>query len=885
MDVEDLNITIAKGAANPAAANGAGLTVDGANATILYNSAPDAWTFNKGALIPTLVTTNFSSGNAVITGGSVNNTVIGNTTPAVGTFTNLRATGNILADSGTISTTYTTGALVVPGDGGVGIGGNLNVRGKSDFTGNITAGNILVTGNINVTVGAVASSFGVFYGNAAGIGALYAGAPGYTPLDHTVLQMTADLDNYAQVNFQNINTSAKASTDYVATADNGNDEQGYINLGINSSTFSDIDYPEFYPNDGYLIQNGVGTAGNLLIISEIAGTAIKFRLGGYGAVNEQAVITNKGFTVNATTASTNITSGALVVNGGAGIAGNVYAAGNVILGTGTTSNVVVAATTTSTNNTTGALVVRGGAGIGGNLFATGASVATFGDNTTLYSGYSTLSNKGIYHEQGSGPKVIQLNLNTGSGLGLYSSGSATTNYLYASGGIQFATGSTLATKDVPTLGSVGVQIAANGAIIAQSDITSTTTGTGALIVVGGVGISGNLNIGGNINSPSNIVVNSTNSATTSFVVHGVNDNTLIWARPNATYDSVVIGNSATTGDLVTGAKLFINTTDSIRIPTGTTAQRPSSAGGTDVVGMTRMNSTTTQMEYYDGFQWQTTGGAQFTIIESDGFTGDDSTVDFTLAGNTTTNGCMVSINGIVQNPSSAYSVGGPQNKTLTFTQAPASGDVIDVRRFTTTSTISSFSSQNGYSSVIANNDALIFTSGPSSAVERMKIYPNGNVAVTGNIIPSANLTYNLGSTTAWWNVIYGKATQATYADLAENYQADSLYSAGTVLEFGGEFEVTACMSENSTRVAGIVSTNPAHLMNGGLRGSNVVPLALMGRVPCMVIGPVRKGDMMVSAGYGYAKASSAPQMGTVIGKALSNFDGDKGVIEVVVGRV
>ena len=121
--------------------------------------------------------------------------------------------------------------------------------------------------------------------------------------------------------------------------------------------------------------------------------------------------------------------------------------------------------------------------------------------------------------------------------------------------------------------------------------------------------------------------------------------------------------------------------------------------------------------------------------------------------------------------------------------------------------------------------------------------------------------------------------------MAENYQADSLYSAGTVLEFGGEFEVTACMDENSTRVAGVVSTNPAHLMNGGLRGSNVVPLALQGRVPCMVVGPVRKGDMMVSAGYGYAKASSSPSIGTVIGKSLANFDGDKGVIEVVVGRV
>jgi hypothetical protein len=124
-----------------------------------------------------------------------------------------------------------------------------------------------------------------------------------------------------------------------------------------------------------------------------------------------------------------------------------------------------------------------------------------------------------------------------------------------------------------------------------------------------------------------------------------------------------------------------------------------------------------------------------------------------------------------------------------------------------------------------------------------------------------------------------------YADLAENYQADKQYDAGTVLEFGGAEEVTTA-TENSRRVAGIVSTDPAHLMNGGLKGSNVVALALMGRVPCLAIGPVVKGDMMVSAGFGYAKADANPATGTVIGKALETLeDGVKATIEVVVGKV
>ena len=160
------------------------------------------------------------------------------------------------------------------------------------------------------------------------------------------------------------------------------------------------------------------------------------------------------------------------------------------------------------------------------------------------------------------------------------------------------------------------------------------------------------------------------------------------------------------------------------------------------------------------------------------------------------------------------------------------------------------------------------------------------ITATGNIVPSGNLvaTNNLGSDTLWWNNFYGVSTQARYADLAENYQADAQYEPGTVLEFGGSAEVT--LAEDGTRrVAGVVSTNPAHLMNTGLRGENVVPIALQGRTPCKVRGKIHKGDMLVSAGSGYARPENTPQIGTVIGKALVDFDGIEGVIEVVVGRM
>jgi len=139
--------------------------------------------------------------------------------------------------------------------------------------------------------------------------------------------------------------------------------------------------------------------------------------------------------------------------------------------------------------------------------------------------------------------------------------------------------------------------------------------------------------------------------------------------------------------------------------------------------------------------------------------------------------------------------------------------------------------------------------------------------------------------TVYATTFSGVSTTAKYADLAENYQADKFYPTGYVLMFGGADEVTAAEA-NTTRVAGVVSSNPAHLMNGGLTGPNVVALALTGRVPCMVIGPIAKGDMLVSAGFGYARVNNTPSMGQVIGKAVGEYPGTgKAIVEVVVGRL
>jgi hypothetical protein len=143
---------------------------------------------------------------------------------------------------------------------------------------------------------------------------------------------------------------------------------------------------------------------------------------------------------------------------------------------------------------------------------------------------------------------------------------------------------------------------------------------------------------------------------------------------------------------------------------------------------------------------------------------------------------------------------------------------------------------------------------------------------------------NIGASGAAFNTVFATATTALYADLAEKYLADAEYSPGTVMHFGGEQEVSICDVDMCSRVAGVVSTQPGYVMNEGLSGEHVVILALTGRVPTRVRGPISKGDLMVSAGDGHARAEGLPQVGTVIGKALEDFDGDSGVIEVVVGK-
>lgn len=217
----------------------------------------------------------------------------------------------------------------------------------------------------------------------------------------------------------------------------------------------------------------------------------------------------------------------------------------------------------------------------------------------------------------------------------------------------------------------------------------------------------------------------------------------------------------------------------------------------------------------------------------------------------------------------------PSGGTINFTNAIY--DAVKLGKLTVANNTASSSTITG--AVVVSGGV-----GIAGALNVGSIATVAGITTSAGILPSANASIDIGSTSSWFNNIYGTSTHALYADLAENYQGDKSYSPGTVVMFGGEQEVTLATA-NTTAVAGVVSTNPAHLMNGALTGHNVVAVAFTGRVPCNVIGPVKKGDLMVSAGFGFAKTNNDPKVGTVIGKALQDYLGEtKGVIEVVVGR-
>jgi len=606
------------------------------------------------------------------------------------------------------------------------------------------------------------------------------------------------------------------------------------------------------------------------------------------------------------TATGNVTGGNVLTAGVVSATANVTGGNLLTVGLiSATSTITSASNITGANITTAGLVTATGNITGGNLLTGGlisaTGVVTSGGFTTTgnVTGGNILFGSGIVSGTGNvyaanffgniagnidaagANTEVQFN-DTGDILGA-SAGftfNKVGNILTANGNINganlFTGGSVSATANI-----TGGNILTGGLISATSTITSAANVTGGNITTAGlVTATGNVT-GGNITTAGQITatgnITGANLILTTGTINGPAAGRITINGSDIDTDFAVDGDTlanvfyvdAGTGTAsfgsstqTTNAIVAFNATTSILTPVGNTAQRP----GTGVTGMLRFNSTSNSLEIYDNSQWSSVGVPSFTVIDDEQFAGDGSTVAFTLGSTQTTNSCIVSINGVVQIPTLAYSVAGTDPTcVLTFTEAPASGDVIDVRQITTTTTVISISNSPG-NAVVGVNPTV------------------GNVEITGNIMPTANATANIGSASFQYNTIFAKATSAQYADLAEKYTADADYAPGTVVSFGGTKEVTITTVASDTRVAGVISTNPSYRMNDGLQSAHTAMVALTGRVPTSVTGTVCKGDLMVSAGNGVAMASSAPAIGTVIGKALADSEGDA-VIEVVVGRV
>ena len=860
------------------------------------------------------------------------------TTPNIGaaTGTSLSATGNVTGGN------VLTGGIVSAA--GTGTFGNVNTGGLVSATGNLTAGNITSNGNFDTV--SISATGNIKGGN---------------------LQTGGTVSSTGTATLGNINTGGLISATGNITGGNiltsgaGGDISGSGNItGGNFLTGGTIS------STGTATVGNVATGGTISSVGNITAGAGSFFIGN----GSQLTGVDANSAIALVNGNTNITT---ATNGNA----NVTISG--------TSNVVVF--------TTGGIDVTGTVSANGTI--TGGNLATGG--TVSATGNATAGNVSA----------------VGNVIGVTFIGNVEATTVSATGNVTGQTfiGNIEATTVSATANVTGGNIITGGIVSATGNVTAGN-------VIATSGKFGNIVISGDdITDAGGGVVNINSAlADVNFAVNGDTVANLLFV--DAGTDTVSIGSATQT----TGAVLAINTTNSVLFPVGNTAQRP-----TGVVGMLRYNTSVDSLEQYASTGWETVGTPAFTVVADNQFNGDGSTVAFTLTQASTTAGAIVAINGVQQIPTTAYSI---STTTLTFTEAPAAGDVIDVRMFTTTTTVGSISNAVGNAIVgtsetanvvsitgdllpVANNtqslgsasnywkslyvsgntiylgnlqlkeaSANTFAVYTSDGVTEANIQvgnidvtsiqsgtssisiaaPNGNavlnvagnntviatstganitgyVNATGNLtagnvsatniagiiatpsqtnitgvgtlgslsvtgtVTAGNLTVgtgtitggnivnsngngigNIGSSSVYFNTVFAKATSAQYADLAEKYEADAEYAPGTVLAFGGDKEVTLSTEAGSTRVAGVVSTNPSYIMNAGLTAEHVAMVALQGRVPCRVVGPVAKGDMMVAAGNGAARVDNSARAGSIIGKALENFDGATGTIEVVIGR-
>ena len=229
------------------------------------------------------------------------------------------------------------------------------------------------------------------------------------------------------------------------------------------------------------------------------------------------------------------------------------------------------------------------------------------------------------------------------------------------------------------------------------------------------------------------------------------------------------------------------------------------------------------------------------------------------------------------------SVGGTPNVVVTATTGISVAGTVQASGNITGGNISIGSGTSTAGSYSASGQ---ITGGNITTAGQLTVNSGANVTAIVNGATSG--VGNIGTLATAFNTVFAKATTAQYADLAEVYTADATYLPGTVVSFGGTHEITISSISHNTQIAGIVSTQPAYLMNSTLNGEHTAEVALTGRVPCKVVGTIHKGDRLVAselAGVAGPLDTAQYQPGCIIGKALEEWNsGEIGTIEVAVGR-
>jgi hypothetical protein len=766
-------LTANSGTASTSTTTGALQVLGGAGITGAINAGAN---ISIGGTVPALVTAPGSNKDLTIDPDGAGNVYL---------------SANTFIQYATPSTSTTTGALVV--SGGAGITGNVYVGGglQAVAIGNVTSGTGSFTTLTATTV------------NAATIGNVNANVVG-TGTYLTALNGANVNGNVATANvayYDNVVASSTNATYYVefVNATSGN-VATYTNssLNFNPST-GNLAATAFVGSGAYLTNLNPGSISTVSTANAAIYVGVTNNTSGGTYYPMMSVQSTTGNTLTQVNGSLSYvpntgTLSATAFNGSGTstiqtlqVNGQLSASGAIIAGSGVAT----------TNNSTGALQVTGGTAItgniniGGQLFVGSGSQATSLTNAIAVKRGTSTSGPGVQYTQdalinatntGSSDFIAYANNYpgpsndhgwidvgfTGDAFSdpVYSITKANDGYMFASGANATVGGNLVLATDYT--GSNNDIVLGVGSFYSNSEVArfhgntsnngtfviklptnaSPAANTGALQVWGGASFGSNVYLGGAV------YLNGSQAAGNDVVVKGKNDSTLIWARPNATYDTVIVGNSATSSQVVNGAKLNINTTDSILLPVGTSAQRPGSVGFTDTTGMFRYNSTINAIEFYNGTTWQGVTSS-FTVIADQQFSGTGSQTAFTLSSSQTTASCIVSINGVLQIPTLAYSVSGT---TLTFTEAPVSGDVIDVRMLTTTQTVTNVTSTNGYNSFYVDNNGAYISSGTAAQTLQYTIEPYAGALV----VNGANVTIASAGTSVIDNLFANSYSSAKY---------------------------------------------------------------------------------------------------------------------------